>query len=150
MTITLSIGERIHDRGVEPYGDNITIGYVVEVLEPDSDGVAHVVVLSDSQGSGRDRRPHLLLHHQDGRRGNAYEQLGPVARLVRLPLESIDPASLSHTTDHHAMWAAARKALFAAAVTALPGFRRRREHDALLDAYRALRDAAIEKERGIA
>jgi hypothetical protein len=147
MTLTIAIGQRIHDRGQNEYGDGITVGYVVEVEQPDADGVAHVVVLTDSQPAQAKRRsPALILHHQDGRKG-AYDNLGPVARLERLALEDVDPASLEHYSDHHALWAAARKALFAAAVASLPDFRARNNHAALLDAYRALRDAAIERER---
>src|SRR5687768_1287772 len=133
MTLTtLQPGTRIADRGENVYHDNITVGYVVRVEEPDATGTAHALVLTDSQPSQAKRRAaHLILHHQDGRKG-AYVQLGPVARLVRLPLESIDPASLSTVVDHHALWAAARKALFAAAVATLPGFRDRGQHAELI------------------
>ncbi len=150
MTLaTLQPGARIADRGSNVYADDITVGYVVRVEEPDATGTAHALVLTDSQPSQAKRRAaHLILHHQDGRKG-AYVPLGPVARLVRLPLESIDPASLSHYSDHHALWAAARKALLAAGVAALPGFRDRGRHDELIEAYLVLRDAAIEKEMGI-
>ena len=149
MTLaTLQPGARISDRGTPPYADNVTVGYVVRVEEPDANGTAHALVLTDSQPSQAKRRAaHLILHHQDGRKG-AYEQLGPVARLVRLPLESIDPASLSTYVDHHALWTAARKALFAAAVATLPGFRGRVAHAELIEAFHVLTDAAIEKERG--
>jgi hypothetical protein len=148
MTLTIAIGQRITDRGTNEFGDNITVGYVVRVEQPDPDGVVHVVVLTDSQPAQAKRRsPHLILHHQDGRKG-AYEQLGAVARLERIALESVDPASLSHYSDHHALWAVARKALFAAAVASLPGFRNRNGHGELIEAWRALRDAALEKERG--
>lgn len=149
--LTLAPGQRVQDRGENVYADNVTVGYVVRVEDPDADGVAHAVVLTDSQpAQAKFRSPHLILHHQDGRRKNAHEPLGPVARLVRIPLESIDPASLSHYVDHHALWAAARRALFAAAVAALPGFRDRGRNGELLDAYKVLRDAALEKERGAA
>jgi hypothetical protein len=149
MTLTIAIGQRLHDRGRNEYGDNITVGYVVAVEQPDAEGVAHVVVLTDSQPANPKRRsPVVILHHQDGRR-NAYDNIGPVARLERIALEDVDPASLEHYSDHHALWAAARKALFAAAVASLPGFRGRNDHAALLDAFRALRDAAIDKERGL-
>lgn len=147
MTLTIAIGQRITDRGANEFGDNITIGYVVAVEEPDADGVAHVVVLTDSQPA-KNRRPFLILHHQDGRKG-AYESLGPVARLERIALESVDPLSLEHYSDAHALWGAARKALFAAAVASLPGFRCRNDHASLIDAWRVLRDAALDKERGI-
>ncbi len=149
MTLaTLQPGARISDRGDNVYGDNVTVGYVVRVEPPDATGTAHAVVLTDTQHRGaKNPDPHLLLHHQDGRRKNSYEKLGPVARLVRVPLESIDPASLSTYVDHHALWAAARKALFAAAVAARPGVRDRGQHDALVEAYKVLRDAAIESER---
>ena len=148
MTLaTLQPGARLSDRGVNEFADHVTVGYVVRVEAPDADGVAHAVVLTDSQpAQAKHRSPHLILHHQDGRKG-AYDQLGPVARLVRMPLESVDPASLSTYVDHHALWAAARRALFAAAVATLPGMRNRDNHHALVDAYKVLRDAAIEKER---
>jgi hypothetical protein len=145
----IQVGQRVHDRGRNAYGDGITIGYVVRVEQPDADGVAHVVVLTDTQPAQPKRRsPAIIIHHQDGRKG-AYQQLGPVARLERIALEEVDPASLSHYSDHHALWAAARKALFAAAVASLPGYRHRNGHGELIEAWRALRDAAIEKERGI-
>lgn len=148
MTLaTLQPGARIADRGTNEFSDNVTVGFVVHVEPPDATGTAHALVLTDSQpAQAKHRSPHLILHHQDGRRG-AYDQLGPVARLVRMPLESIDPASLSTVVDHHALWAAARRALFAAAVATLPGFRGRVAHGELIEAFHVLRDAAIEKER---
>lgn len=147
MTLTIATCQRITDRGYNEYGDGITIGYVVAVEDPDVDGVAHVVILTDSQPArGKNRSPHLVLSHQDGRK-SAYQQLGPVARLERIPLESVDPLSLDHYSDVHALWGAARKALFAAAVASLPGFRNRNAHGALIHAWAALRDAALEKER---
>lgn len=149
MTLTIAIGQRLHDRGKNEFHDGITVGYVVKVEQPDAEGVAHVVILTDSQPAQAKRRsPHLILSHQDGRRG-AYDNLGPVARLERLAMEDVAPASLEHYSDHHALWAAARKALFAAAVASLPGYRNRNGHVELIDAWRALRDAALDKERGI-
>ncbi len=151
MTLaTLQPGARVQDRGTNEFSDNVTVGFVVAV-EADADGVSYALVLTDTQPvrkpSGAVRSPHLVIHHQDGRRKNAYEQLGPVARLVRMPMESIDPASLSHFVDHHALWTAARKALFAASVAELPAFRNRQKHHDLVAAYKVLRDAALEKER---
>lgn len=149
MTLTaIAPGSRIADRGVNEFADGITVGYVVWVEPADAEGVAHAIVLTDSQPAhAKHRSPHLLLHHQDGRRKEAYQQLGAVSRLVRMPLESVDPASLSFYADATALWAAARRALFAAAVAALPGFRDRHNHDDLISAYRVLRDAALEKGR---
>lgn len=149
MTLTIAIGQRLHDRGQNEFHDGITIGYVVKVEQPDAEGVAHVVILTDSQPANPKRRsPVVILHHQDGRRG-AYDNIGPVARLERMALEDVDPASLEHYSDHHALWAAARKALFAAAVASLPGTRHRNNHGEFIDAWKALRDAALDKERGI-
>jgi hypothetical protein len=143
-------GLMVWDHGDE-FGDARSGGMVVRV-EADADGETQVVVITDEQTQPR-RRPSLIVHHQDGRKGAkrpAYEDIGVVARLVRVPVADIDPAAADGFRHHAKVLDHARKALFAAAVALLPDYFNPHTHDEMVSAYRILRAEAQMLERGAA
>jgi hypothetical protein len=147
----LKVGAMVWDHGGE-FGDNRTGGMVCR-LEADANGETQVVVITDGYDNAKLRRPSLMVHHHDGRKGThrpAYEDLGPVARLIRIPVADIDAGAASDFRSYAKVYEHARLALFAAAVAWLPDYRDDRSHDAFLTAYRDLRAVAQALEAGIA
>lgn len=151
MTTTYRIGQMVWDGGDE-YGANRTGGMVVSV-GADDEGETVVTVITTGYDNARLKRPSLIVHHHDGRTGTkrpAYEDIGVVARLVRMPVTSIDPYAADDFRSYAKVLEHARAALFAASVCWLPDYRDDRAHDAFLTVYRELRAESDLLRRGVA
>lgn len=143
-------GRMVWDHGVDEFGSARIGGCVVRV-DADADGVSQVVVITDARPDPTDKRPSLIVHHHDGRKGTqrpAYEDIGAVARLVRIPVGDIDPGAADDFRHHAKVLDHARMALFAAAVALLPDYFDLRTHDSFVTVYRTLRDEAVLLSRG--
>ncbi len=150
-TRTFRPGQFVWDKG-DQFGDKRNGGMVVRI-EADADGESQVVVITDSYDNAALKRPSLMVHHHDGRKGErrpAYEDIGPVARLVRIPVADIDVGAASDFRNYAKVLDHARMALFAACVTWLPDYRDDRAHDEYLTVYRVLRAEAQALEAGLA
>lgn len=148
----LLVGQFVFDHGANEFGDGRTGGMVCR-LEANADGETQVVIITASYDNAKLKRPSLIVHHHDGRKGMqrpAYEDIGPVARLVRIPAADIDAGACSDFRDYRKVMDHARLALFAAAVAWLADYRDDRGHDEFITVYRDLRTVAQELERGLA
>lgn len=107
-------------------------------------GEQHVEVISTGQLAAQKRKPHIIVHHQDGRRG-AYADLGCIAHIERWPLERVDAAYFADQfRDARTIYGYERAALFTAGFYRREGTRNDSRHDSMITAYRALRTAADE------
>lgn len=145
-------GSMAWDHGTNEFGDHPSGGMVVWV-QADAVGETEVVVITATPAPTKPHRPSLIVHHHDGRTGKArpaYEDIGHVARLVRMPAASINEAATDGFRHHAKVLDHARMALFAAAVALLPDYFDLHAHDRFVSAYKVLRDEATMLKRGAA
>ncbi len=150
-TQTFRVGQMVWDHGSGEFGDGRRGGMVVRLDTDATTGESQVVVITAERRDSTDKRPSLIVHHHDGRKGTArpaYEDIGAVARLVRMPVTDVDPNAASDFRHHAKVLDHARLALFAAAVALLPDYFDLRSHDSFVTVYRTLRDEAVLLQRG--
>lgn len=126
---------------LDPYGDLRLGGCVVRYDDDQDTGERFVLIVTRSHTTPPPGRLYLST-----RKGRGYTDLGPLARLHRLAVSDIDPASTDGFRHARGVWDMAIQALRAASVPPANHIASTRHSD-LVSAYRVLRAVAEELKR---